>query len=372
MNFIFIHEEVKIVSGYLRDAVYDLPRKNFFHLAKSVSKVIKMANRKDWQHFKSICIKAKLDYNKVYKELCKNDIIFSFPSTFSNNLIPISTKWENPHWITNAIIDVSNNEYLKIIFLLLALNVKNFELRIFPEIDENKIPLILKMFNNSSAQSIDLVFENDKMKNKVASLTKRYKRIRNIFFLNNLHNEVKFSNSNFGNIIQLKASETNIKNVSVVHPEYFMVNIELYTESNNFNNYFNRKFYFSKDNRISNAPEISLSSWNTSKIKSKEQLLSVIKTKAFQRYWHVCKSQIDICSDCEFRYMCVDPRVPLKRKRRNWYFETECNYNPYIAKWKGEEGYKTLGECGIVSDKSGFRINKQKLKKINLHIWGND
>jgi hypothetical protein len=23
--------------------------------------------------------------------------------------------------------------------------------------------------------------------------------------------------------------------------------------------------------------------------------------------------------------------------------ETECNYNPFIAKWDYEEGYKTLG-----------------------------
>lgn len=54
--------------------------------------------------------------------------------------------------------------------------------------------------------------------------------------------------------------------------------------------------------------------------------------------------------------MCVDNRVPVKRKENEWYMETECNYNPYIAKWKGEKGYMTLLECDIQSNKKEFKI----------------
>ncbi len=35
--------------------------------------------------------------------------------------------------------------------------------------------------------------------------------------------------------------------------------------------------------------------------------------------------------DCEYRYMCMDGRPTPS--------SIECPYNPYIAKWKGQEGW---------------------------------
>jgi hypothetical protein len=68
--------------------------------------------------------------------------------------------------------------------------------------------------------------------------------------------------------------------------------------------------------------------------------------------------------------MCVDNRVPIKRKKDEWYHKTECNYNPYIAKWQEEEGYKTLEECGVVSDENELQINHKQLEEINTQLWG--
>ena len=42
--------------------------------------------------------------------------------------------------------------------------------------------------------------------------------------------------------------------------------------------------------------------------------------------------------------MCPDDRIPVKCKGGGWKQETECFYNPFIAKWKGEEGYLPLSE----------------------------
>ena len=62
-----------------------------------------------------------------------------------------------------------------------------------------------------------------------------------------------------------------------------------------------------------------------------------------------------------FRNICIDSRTPIQRKSGGWFFAEECNYNPYIAKWKGEDGYKPLIEIGVTSNKNGFSISKQKL-----------
>jgi hypothetical protein len=62
--------------------------------------------------------------------------------------------------------------------------------------------------------------------------------------------------------------------------------------------------------------------------------------------------------------------MPIKRSKNNWYQELECNYNPYISKWKGEAGYRTLAESGVTSNEVEFRINRKKLKSINKELWG--
>jgi hypothetical protein len=66
--------------------------------------------------------------------------------------------------------------------------------------------------------------------------------------------------------------------------------------------------------------------------------------------------------------MCVDNRVPIERKSNEWYNSLECNYNPYIGKWEGEEGYLSLADCGVISNEKGFIIDHEKVQKINSLI----
>ena len=84
------------------------------------------------------------------------------------------------------------------------------------------------------------------------------------------------------------------------------------------------------------------------------------------------KDETDVCKDCEFRHMCVDNRLPYERSPNEWYHKIECNYNPYIAKWEGEEGYRTLAECGVISNEEGFSIDHEKIAEINEELWGED
>ncbi len=67
--------------------------------------------------------------------------------------------------------------------------------------------------------------------------------------------------------------------------------------------------------------------------------------------------------------MCVDNRLPYQRKDGSWYHKTECNYNPYICKWKDEEGYQAFEEIGVISNENGFSINHEKIAAINKILW---
>ena len=100
----------------------------------------------------------------------------------------------------------------------------------------------------------------------------------------------------------------------------------------------------------------------------KDELLEIIKKPTFQKYWNITKDKCDVCKNCEYRYMCIDSRVPLSRNENEWYYKTECNYNPFIGSWKGELEYKSLIECGIVANENGFTIDRNKLELVNTEI----
>lgn len=71
-------------------------------------------------------------------------------------------------------------------------------------------------------------------------------------------------------------------------------------------------------------------------------LKEVMQSQEFQKLWHIKKDDIKVCQDCEFRYMCMDCRAFIKDPKDIYSQPAKCPYNPYIAKWKGEEGYITV------------------------------
>lgn len=102
----------------------------------------------------------------------------------------------------------------------------------------------------------------------------------------------------------------------------------------------------------------------------KKSLKEIVQQTDFQVLWHVQKSKIDVCCDCEFRAVCVDSRPIKKRGNGSWYALEECVYNPYICLEEGQEGYKSLTECGVNCAKQGFSIEVDLFIAMKARIWG--
>lgn len=155
-------------------------------------------------------------------------------------------------------------------------------------------------------------------------------------------------------------------------PVQFSPNMHLFAESISYHTYFSRKLFIDKRGDIRNAFESKEFFGNINQIKTASELNSIVTSHEFQYLWKVRKDKCDICKDCEFRHMCVDNRLPYEREKDQWYHKTECNYNPYISKWKDEAGYRTLAECGVVSNEHGFSIDHEKIAAINKELWGEE
>lgn len=52
-----------------------------------------------------------------------------------------------------------------------------------------------------------------------------------------------------------------------------------------------------------------------------------------------------------------------------FYFEYDCNYNPYIGKWEGEDGFMDLNSSGVSIGPDGTIINKKVLNQIIQELY---
>jgi hypothetical protein len=149
--------------------------------------------------------------------------------------------------------------------------------------------------------------------------------------------------------------------------------LSLYTEQKRFHSYFNRKLFIGSDGEIKNAPECSGIYGYLKDISDKSILTQIITSAGFQQYWHITKEKMSICKDCELREMCIDNREPtIKYENDTWGCSSHCSYNPYIAKWQGEDGYIPVEKCGKYSKATGFIPDHDKITELNKTIWDDE
>ncbi len=123
-------------------------------------------------------------------------------------------------------------------------------------------------------------------------------------------------------------------------------------DNDEHNQYYKGRIHINADGTIKNAPN----SLNTFGTIYNTDINDVFNSQDFQEIWKAKKSKVDVCSDCEFRGICIDKRPLKKRPNGTWYSTEDCNYNPYLNSFKGEDAYLTLKECGVESTKQGFKI----------------
>jgi SPASM domain peptide maturase of grasp-with-spasm system len=121
----------------------------------------------------------------------------------------------------------------------------------------------------------------------------------------------------------------------IIAKEYFTQNMFHITEAVKYNTCLHKKLSIDKNGNIKNCPFSEDIFGNI----LDDKFLETIELKSFQKLWKIKKDEIEVCKDCEFRYICTDCRIFLKKPENIFSQPLHCKYNPYIAKWEGEEGY---------------------------------
>ena len=153
-----------------------------------------------------------------------------------------------------------------------------------------------------------------------------------------------------------------------IYCAHFSISIDTFFEAKQYNSCLNRKLFIDSNGNIKNCPSSKQIYGNV----QDTTLKSIIENPKFKDIWLINKDKIDVCKDCEFRYMCTDCRCFLKQSNNLYSQPYMCTYNPYIALWESENGYVPVEECGTFDKNFKFIPNHEKILLLNQKIWNND
>jgi len=336
MNVLKWMEEIQVIKGYTRVCLYDLPRGNFRLADKTTQVLIDSIEGKTMDSVQSNLDSTEKEWLNEFKN---SEYLFEVPESTFKSFPTINFQWETPFRVLSSFIDKSSDLEL-VIPTLEQTGCKHLWI-VFDTLDIASKE-ITKHLEYSYFLSIEIQIEKHNPSNNYESFLKKHPTISNIHI-----NDESFKSYSSSPEVSFSSKKTKGKPL-------FQINLLIFSESKEHNVFFNRKIYFTGSKPFATEGTDCRINDNFDEPK----------------IWLSSKDKTDICKHCEYRYMCVDNRIPVMRKENEWYHDTECNYNPYIAKWENEENYKTLIECGVISNKNEFSFNHEKIAEINKELWG--
>ncbi|PYQ62837.1 MAG: grasp-with-spasm system SPASM domain peptide maturase [Acidobacteria bacterium] len=321
------------VKGARRSLLCDVQRQSFQFIPNGLYEILT-------EHAGKTVAEIKAAYGHEYDEeideyfdfLLQNE--FGFWCDDPERFPPIDLTWETPERITNAILDVdarSDHDYARILAELDDLGCKALEVRCFHGPTLAELRTILEAARYGRLRSIDLLvgFHPELTAEALARLAIEHQRISRIV-VHSAPEGHRPPPSSTGVIFEHCTEAVSSPSCcGKVHPGYFAVNLETFAEAQRHNTCLNRKISVDARGEIRNCPSLPRSFGNA----RETSLHSALAHRDFAALWSINKDQIDVCRDCEFRYVCVDCRAYIQDGRDLYSKPSKCAYDPYTAEW---------------------------------------
>lgn len=339
-----INPNRNVTKGYLRGSIIDssgcfkLVPLDFLNYLIEKTKNLKVFNK-----------------NSEYEEFILEER-FLIPHVEIHN-----EKWDSYSKIEHVSVELKDLKFLDcVVDFALEVICQTLEINLNFSIDELEFNKFLDKIKTLDSR-VSIFLETFNFSDKIISKINKIENLINVFcseYFSAISSNEPITN---GGKFQVKIMDNFESNCQIhIYPNHNLV-----LESKNVHNFYYKKLFINKLGEILRFEE----DWIRFGHISDKNIMQKISNAKFKQFWYVKKDNIDICQLCEFRHICVDFRLPIKRKINEYYHLSECVYNPFIGKWEGQVGYKNLAECGVSSDGRGISINHQRIAQINKEIW---
>jgi SPASM domain peptide maturase of grasp-with-spasm system len=324
------------VSGANRSIICDLYRNDYCYVPNEFIEFYSLGDSL-FQNKISMGEELFQTYYEYVEYLISKDLGFitDTPDEFPS----IDFSWDYPSHITNAIIDLSEDingniyGYENFINGISYLNCHSLVIRVFNIISENSIIKLLKITQDSRIKSIELflpsiIFNEVGLENIIID-NKKIVKVVLFGAKDNSTSEVRNVS-----VFKLKGKLISENSCGIINRSYFNSTIEHFTEALNFNTCLNRKISVDSKGLIKNCPA---SMENYGSIFDEFSLINILEGTNIKETWNISKDQIEVCKDCEFRYICMDCRTFIENNDNILSKPLKCGYNPYTSIWNNWE-----------------------------------
>jgi len=275
------------------------------------------------------------NFSEKEKQTLKEYVTFLYNNQFGYTsekpMTPIRLdlkKYEESRSITNAIVDFdqdSKHSLFQIVKQLNELFCFALEIRYFYSVSYQKLHDDLLSIQDTTLQNIEvlLLFSEDFKLENVLKIKETYPAIKKIIISKAQENIVY----NQEDLLIIYTTEKVIdeRSCGVTNELYCIAETQLFIESIQYNSCLNKKISVDKKGLIKNCPSMNESYGNISTVNLKD----VVQQEEFRRIWKINKDKIEVCSDCELRYVCQDCRAYIEDSSSIYSKPVKCDYDPY-------------------------------------------
>jgi SPASM domain peptide maturase of grasp-with-spasm system len=322
------------VRGARRSVLCDVQRQSFQFIPNGLYEILT-------EHAGETVAEIKAAYDHEYDEEIDEYFGFLLQHEFGfwcddpERFPPIDLTWEAPERITNAILDVdarSEHDYARILGELDDLGCKALAVRCFHGPSLAELRTILEAARYGRLRSIDLLvgFHPELTAEALARLAREHQRISSVV-VHSAPERHRPPPSSTGVTFEYRTEAVSSPSCcGQVHPGYFVVNLETFAEAQRHNTCLNRKISVDARGEVRNCPSLPRSFGNAREV----SLHAALAHRDFAALWSINKDQIEVCKDCEFRYLCTDCRAYIRDGRDLYSKPSKCVYDPYTAVWR--------------------------------------
>ncbi len=258
---------------------------------------------------------------------------FGFWTTDPEAFPALDLTWEAPELVTNALIDVgsgSRHDFPSLFRQLDDLRCKALQLRFFVPVAPEALAGILQHTRLGRLRAVEVLLPWNEAwtTDEIRATSLREQRLTRIFF----HSAPRDGKLDLedGTVAFFQVGPVDSHaHCGQVKPAYFSINPRFFTEAQRHNTCLNRKLSVAEDGEICNCPSLPRT-WGNA---ADTPLHAALSKPGFRDLWTIDKDQVEVCRDCEFRYVCQDCRAFVRDAENPFSKPLKCSYDPYTAQW---------------------------------------
>jgi len=351
----------KIVKGYTRSIIYDLKNYKYYFIPSKLALLLEEYRtfnielwKKHFPLFETSLLESYLNYLLNFQLIIPIDNTFKFEEL---KLTPPS------HKFTNTILRTRKDIDDIITSKIINAGIKHLHLIITEKISHSH--LVSTCIKLKQFVSIEFYCASTSTEQELISLSNEFPNIRKLFIFNRDKNrKIETSHPEMGETYLIKDRIDKIS-CGYISQEYFSTNMEMFNYSHSCNTCLGGKLSIDENNQIKNCLFLKKTFGNI----LNTNIINLLHNKEFTSSWFICKDQIGVCSDCEYRYMCSDCRAFIEDSRIQTSKPLKCSYNPYIVKWEEDEDYQPSKHFGEYTNDGKFKLNETKIKNKIQELW---